>query len=146
MHESTDHLAVAQVVNSYAAAVDAGDIEGVIKLFVPDGRLVGYFTAGQPDPDYDFVGIDAIRALEQRWQPYVQLWHFMGTHTSCINADGAKARSYCLAHHQLPGDTDIVVRVMSVIYEDDLVRTSTGWRLTRRTVRKLWSEDRRAAL
>jgi 3-phenylpropionate/cinnamic acid dioxygenase small subunit len=90
------------------------------------------------DCDYGEVGrysgIDAICGLmEQLHNSMGPTYHRLSNFTITVHGDRATARSYVVAHLQAaPGDPATWVEALGH-YDDELVRTSDGWRIAKRT-------------
>lgn len=114
-----DYIEIQQLYTQYNYAIDAGDVEAYVALYVPDGSF------------NDFQGHDGLREfMENRDGATRRHWNtnLMITGTP----EGAKGSVYLLL-------VDVGVRppALSVAgqYEDTLVKTPQGWRFKSRRVR-----------
>ena len=123
-----DQIAVRDVVLAYARAVDAMDVEAVARCFTPDCAYDGSLASG--------TIADALATLRAAFARYTRTMHFMGTQDARVDGDRAEALTYCTAYHVR---TDGLHATVGVRYRDALVRTASGWRIARRSVRTAWS-------
>lgn len=125
-----DRYDVGQVIIRYATSVDQRDMERYGSCFTDDVVVTG-FSSG---------------AVEGRdgWVTFVEkaLRGFRGTHHQITNqeitveGDGAHMRSYVQATHELAGDDEHLL-ILYAIYDDRLVRTPDGWRITHHELERL---------
>jgi hypothetical protein len=64
--------------------------------------------------------------------------HVVGTQAIDLDGDGARAETYCVAHHVRRDGRRLAVGVR---YVDALVRTADGWRIRSRVARTEWTRD-----
>jgi uncharacterized protein (TIGR02246 family) len=137
-----DRLAIRQLVDDYARAVDVPDGEAAAALFVPDGEL-RIFERGNPEPVRGRDGREDIATAMSGLSRYDTTLHFVGNHYSTIDGDTATGETYCLAHHirevEGQGTMDYV---MAIRYLDAYRRTDEGWRIERRHLQLEFTEDR----
>ncbi|HTY31965.1 nuclear transport factor 2 family protein [Mycobacterium sp.] len=110
-----DRAAIRELVAAYGLALDAGDIDRCVALFVPEAEFLFYgrFFAG-----HDGIGQmfrDAPRGL-----------HHTGVSQVDVRGDTATARSQVLSVRA--GDQHL----RPALYDDELVRAEGGWRFRRR--------------
>jgi hypothetical protein len=140
-----DRLALRDLVDAYAVAVDARDDELFVSLFTPDAKVIVH-RSGMAEPVATFDGAAAlpklVGALAAR---YAVTFHLVGNHRSVVTGDTAVGETYCVAHHifldpegEPPGvPTDLR---MPVRYADRYQRGADGvWRFTRRAVTSMWT-------
>jgi SnoaL-like domain len=130
------------LAEAYAIAMDTNDLEAFPRLFVPDGALVvrapgrdkplGTFRGPGPDG----VGLIA-RLLADLYEATL---HHITTHHASLDGDRATGTTYCLAYHVVAGDAGGALETLGVKYEEQLVRTSDGWRFKVRDATRLWSQ------
>src|SRR5262249_1264837 len=90
-------------------------------------------------------GHDAIvTTLDYLDAHYPKSMHFVGNHDVTVEGDIARGVVYCLAHHLSSLDEGSTDTAMAIRYEDQYVRTETGWRIRHRSVNIDWEEDRPA--
>ena len=130
-----DRYDVGQIIIRYATSVDQRDMDRYGSCFADDVVVAG-FSSG------DVVGREA-------WVGFVEkaLGNFDGTHHQITNqeitvdGDRAHMRSYVQATHELAGDDEHLL-ILYAIYDDQLVRTSDGWKITRHELERLIDSKR----
>ena len=111
----TDEAAIRELITGYALALDAGDVDACVALFVADAEFLVY---GRTFTGHDGIGTmfrDAPRGL-----------HLTGVSHIDVRADTATARSQVLFVRA--GD----LHLRPALYDDELVRTDGRWRFRRR--------------
>jgi hypothetical protein len=58
-----------------------------------------------------------------------------------IEGDAARARTYLQAQHVRLGTAPERHLTFGGVYDDELVRTTEGWRITHRTLSPMWMDD-----
>jgi hypothetical protein len=137
-----DELEIRGLVDAYALAMDARDVDAFERLFVPDGSLIvwalgrdrplGAFRGPGPDG----VGLVA-RLLGEL---YAATLHNITTHRALVDGDAATGTTCCLAYHVVSGADGGALETLGVRYEDTFARTSSGWRMRERNATRLWSQ------
>ena len=130
-----DRYDVGQIIIRYATSVDQRDMDRYGSCFTDDVVVSG-FSSG------DVVGRDA-------WVGFVEkaLGSFEGTHHQITNqeitvdGDAAHMRSYVQATHELARDPDHLL-ILYAIYDDRLVRTDDGWKITHHELERLIDSKR----
>jgi uncharacterized protein (TIGR02246 family) len=115
---SEARAAIRRLIAAYALALDAGDIDACVRLFIPDGEFLVY---GRSFAGHDGIGRmfrDAPRGL-----------HLTGVSSVDVRGDTATARSQVLFVRA--GD----LQLRPAMYDDDLVRDGGQWRFARRRCR-----------
>jgi uncharacterized protein (TIGR02246 family) len=110
-----DEAAIRELVAGYALALDAGDTDACVELFLPDAEFVVY---GRTFAGHDGIGKmfrDAPRGL-----------HLTGVSRIDVRDDIAAARSQVLFVRA----DDLHLR--PALYDDELVRVAGQWRFRRR--------------
>ena len=134
--EIADRLALRELVDRYAAAVDARDAEAFAALFGADGELVvvraGHDSSTRRGPEE----LGEITRLLAR---YGSTLHLVANHLVELDGDRATGVALCQAHHLV--DLDEVQRdlVLTIRYHDTYARTGPGWTFARREVHIQWS-------
>lgn len=143
--------ALADLVVAYALRVDSDDPSSSAGLFTPTGEL-RIFQRGQVDAVRERRGREAIGTAMAGLSRYDATLHVVGTHHSDVDDDGegASGTTYCIAHHvhQLAGADGVSTpfdHVMHIRYDDRYQRTDEGWRIARRHVNVIFTEDRPVA-
>ncbi|OBI47786.1 nuclear transport factor 2 family protein [Mycobacterium sp. E787] len=110
-----DEAAIRDLIAAYALALDAGDIDGCVALFVPDAEFRVYGRT--------FAGRDAIA---QMFRDAPRGLHLTGVSRIDVRGDTATARSQVLFVRA--GD----LHLRPALYDDELVRVAGRWRFRRR--------------
>jgi hypothetical protein len=128
----SDVVAITQLVNLYGLAIDSQRWELFDRIFATD-----------VDADYGATSCWTDRAQFKSdfaafHDPFDSTQHTMSTHV--IHVDGDRARSFCNGGWRLvrkaAGDNPLWDG--TGWYDDALLRTPDGWRITRRVCRITW--------
>lgn len=147
-HEAaSDRLALRDLVERYAWAVDARDIVGVVGLFVEDGVMLSHLLPGTEETPFERRGHDQLRrALELGLAQYDRTTHVIGGQTVDLVGDDADGTTVCLAHHVYRADGgEERLLVMAIRYHDRYTKVGGSWRFAQRRLRLEWREDRSLA-
>lgn len=139
-----DRLAIRDLAEGYAWAIDHHDAEAFSNLFTADGRLVTYHGNDPTEtPRNAHTGPAALqRIVTTLALMYPRTLHLVCNHWSAVDGDTAQAFTACSAHHLTPdpyghGATDYV---MLIQYHDDVVRQPSGaWKIQERRMLLAWS-------
>jgi hypothetical protein len=142
-----DRLALRELVDAYAMAVDRRDEAWFRSLWLPDARLTTH--AGDGPPQGDMQGVDAIARVTTLIQRFPLTLHVVANHLCRVDPDApddqppaaAVGEAYCVGHHLTPTDDgrhdDYV---MAIRYIDRYGRDGGGaWRFATREVRRQWT-------
>ena len=131
-----DRLALSDLVHRYAAAVDDQDVQTVLGLFVADGELVLPEPPDVLTPVGRHQGPDAVAAALAAAINVGRTHHAIDSevYTSDSNPDRAQGRIAATAHHWSRRDEGIVDLVWYLRYDDEYVRSESGWLLVRRAL------------
>jgi uncharacterized protein (TIGR02246 family) len=110
-----DRAEIRELIAAYALALDAGDIDGCVALFVPDAEFGVYGRA--------FAGLDGIDSM---FRNAPRGLHLTGVSRIDVQGDTATARSQVLFVRA--GD----LHLRPALYDDELVRAEGRWRFRRR--------------
>jgi len=127
-----DQVAIEQLLNRYCHKLDRGEIEAVVELFAEDAVLIPEYEGGARHAGrgavhawythYGATTIAAVRGLRHKIS------------TVMIDVSGDQASAVCYL------DADSVNRqtgkrsLVGGRYEDRLVRTAEGWRISERRI------------
>jgi uncharacterized protein (TIGR02246 family) len=135
----SDRDEIVEIVAQYAHTVDGRDIEGIVALFTPDGRID--FEGGESSGD----GHDGIRASFQAAfarpvlaRPATST-HLMANTVVTVDGDTAHAETQGVAYLASPATGTVTTRGLT--YSDDLRRTADGWRIAHRVHRSIWQTE-----
>jgi hypothetical protein len=129
-----DRLAILDLVQWYAIAVDAQDWDHVRRLFTPDA-IVDYTDVGGVRAGID----ETIEAERAALAGFAGLHHTNANHVADISGDTARALTYFTAVHAIvDGDGGEILLTVGGHYRDRLRRTADGWRFAERVARGTW--------
>lgn len=148
--DSADHIALRDLVERYALAVDARDVDAVAQLFSEDGVMLSHLLPGTEETPSEHRGHEQLRrALELGLARYTRTTHVIGGQVVELEGDEADGTTACLAHHVYAtgdgaGDDAGGERllVMAIRYHDRYVKQHGLWRFAERRLRLEWREDR----
>jgi hypothetical protein len=137
LEELSDQREIEQLMHTYATGIDTADYDLVSTIFVPEGEI-------------DYAGIGGPRG---RWDPEIKQWseeslaafpvrkHYITNVVVTFAADRESATSVCYWRAPMgfaKADGSIHVFESGGRYLDALVRTTDGWRVTKRTTAQDW--------
>lgn len=128
-----DRFAIADVTHTYCWALDSKQFEMLDDVFLPDA------TAELLSPL--LTGRDAIRdRISSALTVFDATQHTVTNHMIVVDGDRATCRCYLHAQHVRAGTPGGDLFVIAGRYEDELLRTSNGWRIVFRRLVQVWSE------
>jgi uncharacterized protein (TIGR02246 family) len=136
--ELADRIAIRELVEAYAHAVDRADSEAFAALFVDDATLATYEPSGSERTRY--TGRPEIASIPDRLREYDFTVHIVSSLDVQVAGDEAAGEAYCQAHHVRGADDHLLV-----IRYVDRYRRDDKWRFASREVRVLWTEARAVA-
>ncbi len=130
MSELEDRLAVGDIIIRYADSIDQLDYDRYCTCFTDDVVVTGF--GAEP-----IVGLSAYRPwVTAARNKYGRTQHLIGNIQVTVNGDTATLRSYVQATHELLADPDHLI-ILWAAYNDKLVRTSEGWKITHHELERL---------
>lgn len=127
-----DRAAIIDVTIRYAWALDTRSWDDLDDVFLPDATA--YMTE-------DLVGRDAIKARVRRaLEPLDSSQHIIANHQIVISGDRASCRCYLQAQHVREAAGRSPNFIVAGRYEDQLVRTASGWRIAHRNLVIMWTD------
>ena len=128
MSDHTDRQDIAEVLVRYATGIDRRDW-ALFRTAFTDDCMLDYGEIGS------WAGVDAVtQFMEQSHAQAGHTMHRMTNHVITVDGDTAAARTYVdaliLGPESGPANNSGVNAVG--IYDDELVRTTDGWRIARR--------------
>lgn len=117
-----DEAAIRDLIAGYALALDAGDVDGCVRLFASDGEFLVYGRT--------FAGHDGIAGM---FRAAARGLHLTGVSRITVDGDRASARSQVLFVRC--GD----LQLRPALYDDELTRVDGQWRFARRRCRFITS-------
>ena len=133
LREIADRLALRELVERYARAVDSRDYELAERLFLEDGELVG--------ADFSLRGAAAIAKAMRRVERYVSTFHCIHNQLLELEPDQASGETTCTAHHVYEKDGERRKLAWGIRYQDRYQRSGDGWRFARRELQVQWTQD-----
>ena len=131
-----DKQHIRELQNRYSYAIDSGQYDNLDAMFTHDATY--NFVTGSTD------NIEALKkTIQEALQPLTTSQHINGNQWAEIEGDRATAGCYFTVHMYKEGLADGEHFEMGGRYEDELIRTSDGWRFTSRTITILWSDGNR---
>lgn len=126
-----DRAQISDVLIEYARCSDARDWAGMGELFTEDGQAV--FAARS------FPGRDFGAAAGPTMALFSGTHHMSSNHAIHIEGDHATTRSYVQAVHLTDPADNTQHHDVGGWYDNELVRTSAGWRFTRVELSFVWT-------
>lgn len=134
IEEIRDRAAIQDLLIRYAAAIDSEEWELLDSVFLPDAEI-DYTTSGGIKGRYPEV-----RAWLEKVLPSFEVkQHLLANTTLQLEGDRATSRTYFYNPMGAPGpDGAVQLFFVGGYYNDELVRTSEGWRIARRFEEQAW--------
>ena len=130
MSELEDRLAVGDIIIRYADSIDQCDYDRYCTCFTDDVVVSGF------TPEV-ITGLSAYRPwVTAARNRYGRTQHLIGNIQVTVNGDTAQLRSYVQATHELPDDPEHLI-VLWAAYNDTLVRTAGGWKISHHELERL---------
>ena len=143
MQSVADRLALRELVDAYALAVDRRQATAVAALFADDGRLVSRLQHPAGDRPIVRQGREQIAtAIGAGLEHYVTTTHVVGGQVVTLDGDRAAGDTVCLAHHVYRRAGVLRLLVMAVRYRDAYARRDRSWCFTERQLDLDWRQDR----
>ena len=134
----TDVEEIVATAVRYAFALDSKDWDALSAVFTADA------TAALGS---ELSGLDAIAdRCKQALGRLDSSQHLVGTHQVSVAGDRATHRCYLHAQHVRRGAEGGPHYIVAGRYEDALLRTANGWRITRRELHVMWTEGNSAVI
>jgi uncharacterized protein (TIGR02246 family) len=139
LQELVDRQEVAELCIRYTVALDAKDWARLASCFAPDPVFV--------HPGGRLEGFDAILGrTSAALTPLDATQHLLGNIAVEVDGDRARSSAYFHAQHVRAGTPGGDLYVIAGRYQDTLVRTDAGWRITERLQTYLWRSGNRAVV
>ena len=137
-----DRLALRDLVQKYARAVDRRDADLLDSLFCDDAEMLIFQDPASTEPTSAIRGRHELARITKVVTRYVSTTHFIGNHLVDLTGDTATGETYCLAYHLYDGDGgERRMLVWSIRYRDRYVRGDGGWRFAQRQLIVDWTHD-----
>jgi len=129
-----DRIAIDDLLDAYARAIDTKDWDGLRTLFTHDA-LLDYTHEGGVRGDIE----EAIAWLSKALEPFAMCQHIVANRRVTIDGDEATVHAYVFSPLGLPdGLGGLTIVLSGGEYDDRLRRTPDGWRFASRTARSAW--------
>ena len=130
----SERRAIVDTLLRYCTAIDEGKWSLLGDVFLPNAR-VDYTGVEGPI----LSGAEAARWLEENMARYKILQHFLSNVRVTQDGDEVRASAYLHAVHGYIGiDSEMRFFELGGEYNDRLVETSAGWRISERVLRRKW--------
>jgi hypothetical protein len=126
-----DELDIQRVIHDYAWACDSGDW-GLLKSVFTEDATLDYSSAGGPAGPRDEVVV----WLEQSLGQLKLIQHVVSNFQIDVAGDGAGIRATFFCSILFSGVEDVLFT--GGFYEEELVRTSDGWKIRRLVEHNQW--------
>jgi hypothetical protein len=124
--EISDRFEIQQLLIDYSTAIDQRRFDDLDRVFTPDA-YIDYRAMGGIDGHYP-----QIKAWLAEVLPHFPAYaHMLGNFDVRIDGDTASSRTFCFNPMVLGGEKKQVL-FCGIWYEDEFLRTTDGWRMTRR--------------
>jgi hypothetical protein len=134
-----DRVAIVDLTIAYTWALDTREFDGMRKIFTENATA-----------NLRGVRCDGVEAIIERISGAVSrldaTQHLIGNHQIVLQGDAATCRCQLQSQHVKQGTENGDNFVIGGIYEDELVRTEGGWRISHRVMRQTWSEGNPAVV
>jgi len=138
--DPADRVALRELVDLYAYAVDRREPQLFATLFTEDGRLVVHPAAGGEPLLLD--GRNGWTDAFQIVAPFTVTSHFVGNHLVRTAGDQAGGETYCLVHEIYQAGDGPRIQLRLVRYADVYARRGGRWLFQTRELRFDWHDDR----
>jgi ketosteroid isomerase-like protein len=136
---SDDEKAITDLTIAYAWALDTRRFEELRQVFAEDavGDLLGVRSEGR----------DAITArISDALSTLDATQHVVSNHQVSVDGDTATCRCYLVGQHVKKGTPGGDTFIIAGTYQDELARTTDGWRITHRTLSAAWTDGNPAVV
>lgn len=135
--EISDYVEINQVIQRYGKALDQKEYDLLNKVFAEDAKLV--YLLGEQLIKLSFAESDNL--FKEFLTKCFWTSHLISCPVIELDGDTAESRSHVTATHiQVKNDGSRNIWIVSGAYEDELVRTTTGWRIKKRIANAPYEE------
>jgi hypothetical protein len=128
-----DRLAIIELTHRYCWALDSKSVDLLDTVFAPEATA-----------ELRSAPLEGLEAIRQRigaaLAPLDATQHTVTNHMVVIDGDRATSRCYLHSQHVRAGVEGGELYVIAGRYEDELVRTPEGWRITFRRLVGVWTD------
>lgn len=130
-----DRLDIEDVLYRYSSSVDSFDTDGVRSCLADD--IWAQYGNGEPVTSGDALANWIAEATATAiWQH-----HLLNVYHVTVEGDQAKAVSYLTSYQVFEEDPKAAI-ILVARYHDELRRTPSGWKVSRRVMELLWGESK----
>jgi hypothetical protein len=134
LEEISDRLEIQQLLVGYSTAIDQRRFDDLDRVFTPDA-YIDYRAMGGIDGVYP----DVKAWLKEVLPNFPVYAHMLGNFSVTVDGDSASSRTICFNPMVLGGDRNQIL-FCGLWYDDEFVRTSEGWRMSRRVEAKCFDK------
>lgn len=134
-----DERAIIDLTIAYTWALDTKHFDELRNVFTPDATAMMHGTACD-DAEAIIARVSGALASLDASQ------HLIGNHQVRINGDTATCRCQLQSQHVRRGTEGGDNYMIGGTYEDRLVKTPDGWRISQRTMEESWHSGNRAVV
>jgi SnoaL-like domain len=130
-----DRIDIADVLYKYSSSVDSFDTEGVRSVLADDV----WARYGNADP---VEGGDTLAAwIAEATATIIWQHHLLNVYHVTIDGDHAKTLSYLTSYQVFEENPEAAI-ILVARYHDELRRTPSGWKISKRIMELLWGESK----
>jgi hypothetical protein len=128
---ASDRLALSDLVHLYASAVDDRRFDDVVELFTDTAELRLPDPPRTLDPVRRHLGREGVRQAVAAVEAVTRTEHAIvgEVYAAADDSNYALGRITCIAHHWSESDGKITDLVWHLRYDDEYMRTRSGWRI-----------------
>jgi SnoaL-like domain len=134
LQEISDRLEIQQLLVDYSTALDRRRFDDLDSVFTADA-YIDYRASGGIDGRYP----DVKKWLAEVLPNFPAYSHMLGNFDIRVDGDSASSRTVCFNPMVFDGEPKRILFV-GIWYEDELIRTTEGWRMTRRVETKCFDK------
>jgi hypothetical protein len=135
LEEISDRFEIQQLLIDYSTAIDTRRFDDLDRVFTPDA-YIDYRAMGGIDGHFPEVKAWLADTLPTIFASHA---HMLGNFDARIDGDTASSRTFCFNPMVFAGDNNQVM-FCGLWYVDEFVRTSEGWRMSRRVEEKCFDK------
>lgn len=138
IEQISDRLEIQQLLIDYSTAIDQRRFDDLDSVFTPDA-YIDYRVSGGIDGRFPEVKA----WLKEVLPNFPAFYHMLGNVDVRITGDSATSRAICFNPMVMGGDSgqdSAQIYFIGIWYVDELVRTSQGWRMTKRVEEKCFDK------
>jgi len=136
MQEISDRIEIQDLLARYTDAIDRRDWDALDRIFTDDA-LIDYTAMGGARGGL----VEIKHFLAEALPMFETFQHLVGSSVVDIDGDEATARTICHNPMVLRGGKDPHLLVCGLWYQDSLVRTPDGWRISERVEESAYMKE-----